>query len=170
MSKSYEIRIIDISDADIEIGAERGSDLNHLIGSDAPITSSWRKQKSWEDFFLAELYSAVRNIHIPNKPTSRWAHFDPQNLIRAFVEADGGEQIFTSYIDRVANAMRISNYLWVPPELQERLRTSFIQEFVQPTAQLLYENAEPDKRFHDQGLEEVKTADSAAEAYLAARG
>ena len=167
MSESYEI--LDINGAGIKIGAEKGSDLNHLIGSSDPITSSWRKQESWEDFFLAELYNTVRNIHIPNKLISQWAHFDPENLIRGFLQADGGEQIFISYVARVANAMRISNYLWASPELQERLRASFTQEFVQPTAQLLYENAEPDKRFHDQGLEEVKTADSAAEAYLAAR-
>ena len=169
MSESYEIRIVGIDGNGIEIKAQEGSDLNHLIGADAPITSSWRKQEGWEDFFLAELYQAVRNIHIPNKSTSRWAHLDPESLIRGFLQADGGEQIFVDYINCVANAMRVSNYLWASPDLQERLRASFTQEFVQPTAQMLYENAEPDKRFHDQGLKEVKTANSAAEAYLAAR-
>ena len=189
MSMSCELRVIDVNIVYLVMSVDTGSSLYQLDNPDISEQKEdkgilrilrkrkckeaivrlkremnspqyvWRKAPCWKEAIVGGLNHTVEDLFGPIAG----------RLLKDILEDDVAGEIFLGYVENMANAMVVSEYVNASLEQQKKLFEAFKEDFIVPTAKALYENMMlVDK--HQRELEDINSADIAAEAYLAARG
>ena len=141
----------------------------------AHLTLAWKRASGWEEAIQWPFYRSAY-MWAPEDDGTMFSsrEHNAETLIGSLLRTDGGEKIFTQYIEDVAAAILASGYCKADKELQSRLRVSFWDDYARPAFDKLRANKAAQDKLKQEIAEktaekEVKTANKAAEAYLAAR-
>lgn len=124
--------------------------------------AGWKKAIQWPIFMEARKWSPDMAFETKEQNATQ--------LLTKLISTKGGEEIFTDYVEAIADAMATSQYTKADAELQSKLRVRFWDDIARPAFDKLRAN----KAAHDRLKQETKEtettkANKAASNYLAAR-
>lgn len=141
----------------------------------AHLTLAWRYANGWEEAIQWPFYrSAYMWAPESDGTICSSRAYNTERLIGSLLRADGGEKIFTQYVEDVAAAILTSGYCKANEELQSKLRVAFWDDIARPAFDKLRANKAAQDKLRKEIAEktaekELTEANQAASNYLAAR-
>lgn len=141
----------------------------------AHLTLAWQRASGWE---MAIQWPFYRSAYMwaPEGDGTMFSsrEHNAEILIGSLLRADGGEKIFTQYVEDVAAAILASGYCKANEELQSKLRVAFWDDIARPAFDKLRANKAAQDKLRKEIAEktaekELTEANQAASNYLAAR-
>lgn len=134
----------------------------------AHLTLAWRYANGWEEAIRWPIFMEARKWS-PDM-VFETKEQNATQLLTKLISTKGGEEIFSDYIETVANAIATSQYAEADEELQSKLRVSFWDDIARPAFDRLRANkAAQDQIKQEIAEKEATQANQAASSYLAAR-
>lgn len=134
----------------------------------AHLTLAWRYASGWEEAIRWPIFMEARKWS-PDM-VFETKEQNATQLLTKLISTKGGEEIFSDYIETVANAIATSQYAEADEELQSKLRVSFWDDIARPAFDRLRANkAAQDQIKQEIAEKEATQANQAASSYLAAR-
>ena len=141
----------------------------------AHLTLAWKRASGWEEAIQWPFYRSAY-MWAPEDDGTMFSsrEHNAETLIGSLLRTDGGEKIFTRYVEDVAAAILASGYCKANEELQSKLRVAFWDDIARPAFDKLRANKAAQDKLRKEIAEktaekEATQANQAASNYLAAR-